>query len=258
MPEIELSIENPYATHNLRHNREPTAFARAFRHLSLGLNPGKVVPVFMHIDNDHKLFGIFTLNKGGSVSFFPDFYKLNNFDHITLSKDFIKNKGHLTKVSEAGKHSKSISIEASLLSNGNYHLVTFGMEDGGLLMDSPPQIELPPVTYNSEEEQKRYHAWIEQAVDCGISILYFPKELGFYCVQIIVSPKGHSGQGMSVVTNFIQRLLVDSEVIDSNQRNCQVVTIPTTENCDFMLHILTFRVNNKLSTPFGISMARTI
>jgi len=61
-------------------------------------NHGKTIPIFAVIENDYKIFGAFTLNSGGSVSFFPDFHNLDNFDHLTLNGNFIEKKGHLTKV----------------------------------------------------------------------------------------------------------------------------------------------------------------
>lgn len=99
MGKVEVMLKSSLVTKNLRLDRKPTVFTRSILKLSEDKrHPGKIIRVYAHINDDYKVFGAFTINTGGSVSFFPDFYNFDNFDHLTLSKDFIKNKGHLTKV----------------------------------------------------------------------------------------------------------------------------------------------------------------
>ncbi len=89
-----MSITNPYVSKRLRGDRKPTVFTRAFERLwKEGKDPGCLIPIFLRMEDDYRVFGVFSLNSGGSVSFFPDFYKLDNFHHLTLNKDFIKKKG---------------------------------------------------------------------------------------------------------------------------------------------------------------------
>ena len=84
-----MTIGNPYVTRNLRDNRIPTVFHRAmYRLTEEKKNPGKVIPIFCVIENDFRIFGALTINTGGSVSFFPDFFNKNHFDHLTLNGHF--------------------------------------------------------------------------------------------------------------------------------------------------------------------------
>ena len=233
--EIELTIDSPFVTANLRPDRKSNLFKRAYARLAIEKkNPGMVNPIFSLIDNDYKIFGAFTLNGGGSVSFFPDFYKLDNFDHLTLNKDFIQKKGHLTMVESSGKHIKFVNLEASRLEGGNYyHLITFGMENTDLLMDASPQIELPPISYATEQERMKYHAWIDGSVQGGVCILEFPEGDGAFFVQILILPKGESNKGLAVVRGFVENLLAIPKSLEGRAFICKKIDIPTPEKSDF-------------------------
>jgi hypothetical protein len=231
-------------------------FARIFNRLALEKrNPGKVVPIFMRTNDDYKIFGAFTLNTGGSVSFFPDFYQLDNFDHLTLNKDFIQKKGHLTKTESNGKRQKPINLEASLMGNGYYHLITFAMIDDDLLMDAPTEVELPAISYTTEEERLKYYDWIENSAH-GQCTLEFPGESGFYCVQILVSPKGKSVEGLAVGGSMVEKVLSESVSLKDQIFISRKIEIPTSQESDFSILILTFKVPYEPKEPFVFLMAQ--
>jgi hypothetical protein len=258
MRKLEISIQSPFVTKNPRADRKPTVFNRILSKLSeQHLHPGKILPIFIKIDGDHKIFGALTLNTGGSVSFFPDFHKLDKFDHLTLGADFIEKKGHLTKVDLDGKHRKALHLEASQLANGYYHLVTFFMKDGDLLMDALSKINCPEIQYESDDQKRNYEMWLEDAVSFGHCLLDFPNEPGFYCVQLLILPKDENPDGLAVVTEVVEDFLSLSQTIKSPV-NTLKVAIPTLENCDFSICILTFRVDQALDLdhPFGFVLGR--
>jgi hypothetical protein len=257
MKKMELTINNPYATKILREDRKPTVFKRAMARLSdQGLNPGKIIPIFTYINGNYKIFGILTLNIGGSVSFFPDFYQLDNFDHLTLSTNFIEKKGHLTKVAINGKHRKSLHLEASEMLNGNYCLITFAMVDDDLLMDAPPQIEYTEIHYNNEEEGEKYNTWINESVSSGHCILTFPEGDGSYCVQVLILPKGRTTEGLAVNRDPIEKFLLSPISLEEKVFIVKKIEIPTSERSDFSICMLTFKVPYELKGPFGFMMAQ--
>lgn len=256
MPEIRISITNPVVTENPREDRVSSLSKRVFAQLAVRKrNPGKVVPIFVRIDADHKMFGALTLNSGGPVSFFPDFHNLDNFDHLTLSTDFISKGGHLTVVKSDGDHSKFFNIEASLMVNGDYHLITFGMTNGDLLMDVPQQFEIPPVSYATEEEREKYEAWIVASAH-GAATLEFPAEEGSYCIQIQVIAKGTATDGMAVEGKVIEKLIAPGMSLEGRLLNTKVTEIPIEDKCDFTIRILTCRIDHQLSAPFAFFMGQ--
>jgi len=108
MGKVEITLKSSLVTKSPRGDRKPTVYNRSIRKLSEDKkHPGKILRVYAHINKDYKTFGVFTINTGGSISFFPDFYKLDNFDHLTVGKNFIKEKGHLSRVEPTGKHKKA-------------------------------------------------------------------------------------------------------------------------------------------------------
>jgi hypothetical protein len=259
MEKLELSIQNPFITKVTREDRRPTVFHRAFSKLfEEELHPGKIFPIFLKIEDDYKVFGALTLNTGGSVSFFPDFYNLHEFDHLTLNRDFIEKKGHLTKVNlDNNKHKKIAHLEASEMANGYFHLITFFMKNGDLLMDSPSNIELPVIYYQSEEEKQKYITMIEDAVSIGHCILDFPDEPGLYCIQILVYPKGIDKEKLSVCTNVIEDFLHILTPLNKSI-NTKKIEIDTQENCSFSICLLLFRFIHELDSnhPFGFVIAQ--
>src|SRR5688500_6266054 len=155
MGKIEITLKSSLVTKSPRDNRRPTVYKRSIKKLAEDKkHPGEILRVYVHINQDYKVFGVFTINTGGSISFFPDFYNLDNFDHLTIDKDFINNKAHLTKVQPTGKNRKALFFETNKLPTEDYHLITFAMIDGDLLMDSLPEVRYPDIEYENDKEEE--------------------------------------------------------------------------------------------------------
>ena len=258
MKKIQMSITNPYVSNRLRVDRKPTVFIRAFERLwKEGKDPGFLIPIFLRMEDDYRVFGVFSLNSGGSVSFFPDFYKLDNFHHVTLNKDFIKKKGHLTKVEVNGKHKKSIHIEASALRESSfYHLITFVMKNGDLLMDATPQIQCPDIHYQDEQQRQLYNTWINRSVVRGHCVLSFPDGDGAYAIQILICAKAKSMHGLAVNRHPLETTLLDRRTLEKENFNVCTTTIDTAEKSDFTIVVLTLRIPYELKTEFAFYLAQ--
>ncbi|MEY3304240.1 MAG: hypothetical protein ACK5RE_08920 [Pseudanabaena sp.] len=254
MGKVEITLQSSLVTKHPRKDREPTVFRRSILKLSENkLHPGKVIRVYVHIDDDYKVFGVFTINTGGSISFFPDFYNLDNFDHLTLSKDFIKNKGHLTKIKPNGKHKKAYHFEANKLLTGGYHLITFAMNDGDLLMDSLPEVNYPDIEFDNENETE-FLTLLEDALCHAPMMLSFPEEDGFYCIQILVLPKEKSINDVGVFLE-LKSIFTLKNPIDKTI-NTKAIEIKTPQDFDFSLYIVCFKIQQDLESPFVFAMAQ--
>ncbi len=249
MGKVEIILQSKLTTKSPREGREPTVFRRSIKKLSEDKkHPGKILRVYAHIENDFKVFGVFTINTGGSISFFPDFYNLDNFDHLTLNKDFIKNKGHLTTVESNGVHKKAQHFEANKLPSNDYHLVTFAMTDGDLLMDSLPEIHYPDIEFENDHEME-FLSLLKEAIHNDAFMLDFPDEEGFYCIQILIIPKGRSINDVSIETGIIEDFLTHKNHLDKII-NAKKLEIETPENFDFSLCLICFKVNQELKSSF--------
>lgn len=196
------------------------------------------------------------MNSGGSVSFFPDFYHLDNFDHLTLNKDFINGKGHFTLTSGDGEHTKTIGFQTSPLAGSNYyHLVTFGMDTDDLLMDLLPEIKLPGISYNTENERVKYMQWIQESVDRKYT-LDFPDHIGSYFVQILVLPKGRPTERLAVERTYVEKLINNAQSFEGETFDCRLTELQTPAASDFTIYILSFRVNNSVAGSFGFLLAQ--
>ncbi len=255
MGKVEITLQSSLITKLPRKNRKPTVYKRSIRKLSEDKkHPGKILRVYTHINQDYKVFGAFTINTGGSISFFPDFYNLDNFDHLTINKNFIKNKGHLTKVEPTGKHRKAYSFEANKLPTDDYHLITFMMTDGNLLMDSLPEIYYPDIEFENEYEEE-FLALLKDAIHTDAFMLDFPEEEGFYCIQVLIIPKGRDINKVSIWTSIVEDFLLLPKPLEKIIF-AKKTEIETPSNFDFSLCVITFKVNQELKAPFAFAMAK--
>ncbi|MDO8812567.1 MAG: hypothetical protein Q7J38_11150 [Gallionella sp.] len=252
MGKVDITLRSSLVTKNPRKEREPTVFRRSIIKLAENkMHPGRVIRLYIRIDNDYKVFGVLTINTGGSISFFPDFYKLENFDHLTLSKDFIKNNGHLTKVVSSGKHKKVYRFEASILPTGDFHLVTFAMQDGDLLMDSLPEVYYPDIEFENEFEAE-FMALLEDAIVHDPLMLDFPEEDGFYCVQFLIVPKGRVIDDVSIALGFEDGFLLKKPI--NNIINARKMAIELPPGFDFSVCVICFKIQQELKIHFGLAM----
>lgn len=104
---------------------------------------GKVQPIYFRIDGEHKVFGIVTINKSGSFSFFPELPGDPFFDHVTFNRDLSKNEHHFTRVSDK-KREKVLPLHAQHLSNNMYHAVSFSYNSDYLRV-APKYVHYPEI-----------------------------------------------------------------------------------------------------------------
>lgn len=249
-----ITLKSFYVTKNPREDRKPTVYERSIIKLSEDKkHPGKILRVYAHINDDYKTFGIFTINTGGSISFFPDFFKFDNFDHLTIN-NFIKGKGHASNIEPSGKHKKVFFFEANKLSTGDSHLITFAMKDGDLLMDSLTEVRYPDIEFENESEED-FLALLKDAIHTDAYMLDFPDEDGFYCIQIQVIPKGKEIGKVSIEISIIKDFLLSPKPLETVIQAIKQ-EIETPENFDFSLCIITFKVNQELKAPFAFALAQ--
>lgn len=164
---LEFTLNTRYVSKNpIRNNKESEILPRVFKVLSEeGKDPGVINLILIRDNEDYRVLGAFTQNKGGSISFFPDFsnklttqyYALNEvkktetaktFDHITLNKDFSK-RAHSTNTD--GKHFSKhdpISIDPD-----HYSWLTITIIDTSGLNDfSGSEKVALPVKYHTPEQ----------------------------------------------------------------------------------------------------------
>lgn len=254
MGKTEISLRSSCTTKILRPDRAPTVFSRSIIKLSEDKrHPGKITRLYVNIDDDYKVFGALTFNTGGSISFFPDFYRLNSFDHITLPSDFIKNKAHFTMVESDGRHRKIVNFVADQLSTGDFNLLTFAMVDSDLLMDSLPETKFPDIEFDNDHEEE-FISLLKDAIDNPPIMLSFPSEEGAYFIQIVAFPKGKNIEDISITLGFEEVFLSDKSSC-AGVINAKKVEILTPDNFDFSICISCFKINRKLCTQFAILTA---
>lgn len=255
MGKVGITLKSSLVTKSPREDRKPTVYERSIRKLSEDKrHPGKILRVYAHINADYKTFGVFTINTGGTISFFPDFYRLDSFDHLTIGKNFIKKKGHLSRVESAGKHKKAYFFEANRLPTDDYHLITIMMKDGGLLMDSLPEVHYPDIEFENESEEE-FLALLKDAIHTDAYMLDFPEGDGFYCVQVQIIPKGKNINKVSIWTNIIEDFLLLRKPLGKIIL-AKKVEITTPTDFDFSLCIIMFKINQELKSPFAFAMAQ--
>lgn len=254
MGKIELTIHNPYMSINVRPEKKTTVFKRVMSRLSNeGLNPGKIIPLFIRFPDEYKVFGALTFNAGGSVSFFPDFYKLDQFDHLTLSANFIEKQGHLT---ESVGHNKFMDIQASKLNTGCYHLITFIFKDADLLMDAPEEIDLPEINYATEAQREKYNTWINECVTAGHYILDFPKEQGYFCIEILILARNEQAGSLAINRAALENSLVSRISLEKAIFNVNKYDIEPPDKCDFSMCLLAYKASYEFQSEFIFTVGR--
>jgi len=252
MGKVNITLKSFFVTRSPRKNRKPTVYKRSIRKLLEDKkHPGKILRVYIHIDQDYKTFGVFTINTGGSISFFPDFYKLNNFDHFTVGKDF---GGHLTTIGSTGKHKKAYFFEAELLPTRDYHLVTFMMKDGDMLMDSLPEVQYPDIEFEDGSVED-FLALLKDAIHTDPYMLDFPEGDGFYCVQVLIVAKEKDINDISILTSIIESSLSLPKPLEKIIQARKLI-IETPKDFDFSICLIAFKVNQKIKTSFAFFMSQ--
>lgn len=202
MNTLQMSVNNNLVSASPpREDHKPTIYKRILGHLiDKNLHPGKIFPLYALIKGNYHVLGAFTFNTGGTISFFPDVFGDLPFDHVTIAKDFEKNGGHLTTVKGSSNHSKVMEFDMEKLEDGDYHVMTFMMKDGSVLMDLPQKIELPNISVE-EYEVEKFIGILQEATSNQTSIIDFPIDSkGIYCVQITLQTKRKPEREIKIYT----------------------------------------------------------
>ena len=256
MSTINIKLTNSLISENLpRPNRTPTIYIRTLKHLiALGRHPGRIIPVYLKILNDFKVLGAFTLNKNGSVSFFPDLAELDLFDHLTVDKNFISKGGHFTTLDSKNKHRKYMSFDITRLDSGDYHIITFVIPNGDLLMDVPSSIDFPSVLVDDHRENE-YMSILQEAIQNDTYIITFPENTeGLYCVQILYVSNSKQESDIAIWTNIIQKFTKNIKDLE-NPIYAKKAIIPL-PGMDFSVSITAFRFPGIENSPMYIGVAK--
>ena len=186
MPTLRLVVENVFIESAQSSNDLGlTVFERVFDKLMSGKGPlGKVLPLYLEINGSYKIFGVLTLNKSGSYSFFPELADGLPFHHITFVKDLSKNNHHYTRVTRTGRE-KVLPIHAEYLSNDMYHGISFAC-DPLMLKEAPKEIHYPET--DSEHLKEIHAAFLTSGGPEGSIIIKLGKNVGTVCLQFFLIP----------------------------------------------------------------------
>jgi hypothetical protein len=85
--------------------------------------------------------------------------------------------------------------------------------------------------------------------------LEFPEGKGFFCIQILILPKGKPTEGLAVDRFDLEKFLLCPTSLENMIFNTNKVEIETSAKSDFSVCVITFRVPHEFKMPFGFIMA---
>ncbi len=238
-----------------RPGHSQTSYSRAVNKLTeRGQNPGKLIPIGLEIDGNYKILGTFSINSGGSISFFQDIFMMDDyFDHITFNKDFQLKKGHLTIIKTNGKHKKTQTIEAYEQEEDEFLLATFAMQNGDGLMDHDREINVTVDNYDETKEAEFLNLFKEAMADTP-RMMSFPDEPGFYCIQFTLVAKGKDINDVKFNTGALKSLIVSKKLL-TGIFNAQKTLIETNNGLNFDVCIMAVKINEELKSLLSFSFA---
>jgi hypothetical protein len=247
--EIKVILENDFAT-SYKNSEELniTGFNRAFHkltHEKSGI--GKIFPVYLKIDNQYYVLGIFTFNRLGSVSFFPELPQGTFFDHITFDKDIFNKSAHLTHLVD-GSRKKVSPLYINHLTNGTYHIITFIFQDFSLLKLAPKEIICPPVDFDLAEPLK--DALFTNGSFNGNIILDAVGTDGPVLIQFFIIPNGVDYKNLQLTPSSFNNYFKDEELKNILIR-CFVLPKHEFQN-DYQFGIVVGRYPKKLNITAGM------
>lgn len=210
---IQLIVENTFVHSSASDDDSGiTVYDRVFNKLvNEGGTLGKIQPIYLKTGNSYKVFGIITLNKSGSFSFFPELPGVPDFDHITFVKNLLKNNHHYTKNTVNGRE-KVLPIHAEYLSNKMYHGLTLIIGNVSFLKEAPKKIVYPKI--DAKHLNKLQDAFSTSGKLEGSTILKIDGE-GTICIQFFLIPKETDYNKMEFyikpIKHFIPDLNMESE-----------------------------------------------
>jgi len=253
MHKLKLIIENSFIESTATSSELGiTVYERVFNKLAKeGKSLGKVQPIYIEIHGTYKIFGVLTLNKSGTYSFFPEFTDGLPFDHITFVKDLSKNNHHYTRNTPDGRE-KVLPIFAEHLTNGMYHALSFACEPS-FLKDAPREVFYPEVNVDSASELT--DAFFTAGTQEG-SILIKPGEgTGTVCVQFFLIPKETDYKNMIIYPEGYKKIQTDFEIEEGREVSTSYTVVPHVYQTDYVLGIAVFFYNKKMDSPLMIAGA---
>ncbi len=228
-----------------------TVFERVFRKLvHEGGSLGKIQPIYFKIAGSYKLFGVLTLNKAGSYSFFPELPDDFPFDHMTYGKDLQKGNHHYTIITGTGRK-PAMPIKAELLSNGIYYAATFAIKDVFYLKDGPKKIVYPDIEGDAINEITE--AFSTEGKLEGSTIINLNKPDGTLCIQFFLIPKEVDYKKTLPYPAPLKKFQKDFDIEDGIKIDLSNAVIPHKYQDEYVLGIQAFFYNKKFDSDLLIT-----
>jgi hypothetical protein len=252
-PKTQLIVENSFIESNHNSNELGiTVYNRVFSKLvNEKQSLGKVCPIYLKVGKVYKVLGIFTLNKSGSYSFFPEFTDSLQFDHITFVKD-VTGGHHYTGVTPEGRQ-KVLPIFAEHLTNGVYSVASFMISDIGLLKNAPREVIYPLV--DTERLQQIKDAFFTAGKQEGSTIFELKDTEGTVCIQLFLIPSSVDYKSMMIYTGPYKKFQTDFNIENGVELNLSNLVIPHEYQNDYMLGAVAFVYPGKTDHPIVITTA---
>ncbi len=250
MPKLRLVVENTFIDSAQSSNGLGlTVFERVFNKLMSSKGPlGKVLPLYLEINGSYKIFGVLTLNKSGSYSFFPELADGLPFDHITFVKDLSKNNHHYTKVTHTGRE-KVLPIHAEYLSNDMYHGISFAC-DPLMLKEAPKEIHYPEI--DTKHLKEIHAAFLTSGRPEGSIIVRLGKNGGTVCLQFFLVPTKTDYRKMTIYPEIFRKVQKDFEIKEGQDVNVFNTVVSHEYQSAYVLGIETFLYDKKMDHPLLI------
>lgn len=237
MKALKLIVENGFVeTRSTSKDLGIRVFGRVFNKVLTSGGPiGKVHPIYLKIGDTPKLFGVLTLNNGGSYSFFPEFPEGLQFDHITFVRDLKKGNHHCTNIASDGNE-KVLPIFAEEITSGMYHGASFEIGKTNFLKDAPRQVIYPEV--KSEHLDQIRESFLTVGKFEGSSIIDLGTVAGKIYIQFFLIPKGTDYTKLTAYPHFLKRDNADFHIEEGTFLSNSV--IPHEYQDDYALGIVAF------------------
>jgi len=256
--QVQVTVKNTFATSD-KNSQELniSVYDRAFRkltHEKSGI--GKIFPVYLKTDGIYRVFGIFTLNRLGSTSFFHELPDGTFFDHITFGNSLSKLNPHLTHVVDEGRKKVS-GLLTEPLTNGTHLVATFIFQDLELLKLAPNVIIYPPIDIEQIELLK--DALVTKGDYNGSGTLEAIGKEGCVVIQLFIIPKGIDFNKLQFTKSPLVHLLENFKEEKMKSIKISTAHLGHEFQDEYQFGFITFRYPEKIDAPMllGFSMDKS-
>lgn len=252
MTKIRLIVENVFIE-STKNSTELgiTVFEKVFHKLTYKGGPlGKIQPIYLKIAGHYKLFGVLTLNKAGSYSFFPELPDGLHFDHMTYVKDLKKGNHHYTRITKIGRE-KVLPIHTELLSNGIYYAATFVVKNLSYLKDAPKEVIYPDIKGEAFHEITEAFSTGDKLE--GSTIMKLNNSKGALCIQFFLIPKGIDYKKMLPYSAPFKKFQTDFNIDDGTKIELANAVIPHQYQNEYVLGMQVFFYDKKFDNDILIT-----